>query len=84
MENERMPDTAGTDAPPKRTRRSPTFTSSPDTAPPQLLCPTCHRALEYRQTVVSGVKPMERWDYFDCRTCGVFVYRERTRKLRPA
>jgi hypothetical protein len=67
----------------KRTRRSATFTSTPDIPPPQLLCPTCDTALAYRQTVISGVKPIERWDYFDCRTCGPFVYRERTRKLRP-
>ena len=67
----------------KRTRRSATFTSTPDIPPPQLLCPTCDAALVYRQTVISGVKPIERWDYFDCRTCGAFVYRDRTRKLRP-
>jgi hypothetical protein len=66
----------------KRTRRAATFTSSPATAPPQLLCPTCDRPLVYRQTVISGVKPIERWDYFECRTCGQFVYRDRTRKLR--
>jgi hypothetical protein len=30
----------------------------------------------YRQTVIGGVKPLERWDYFECRTCGEFVYRE--------
>lgn len=66
----------------RRTRRSPMFTSTPDTPPPQLLCPGCDRPLVYRQTVVSGIKPIERWDYFECRTCGSFVYRERTRKLR--
>ena len=66
----------------KRTRRSATFTSTPDIPPPQLLCPTCDTALAYRQTVISGVKPIERWDYFDCQTCGAFVYRDRTRKLR--
>jgi predicted RNA-binding Zn-ribbon protein involved in translation (DUF1610 family) len=49
-----------------------------------LLCPSCDRFLIYRETVISGVKPIERWDYFDCRTCGTFVYRDRTRKLRPA
>ena len=76
------PETGGTEARPKRTRRSPTFTSTPDTPPPQLLCPGCDRLLEYRQTVISGVKPIERWDYFECRTCGEFVYRDRTRKLR--
>jgi hypothetical protein len=66
----------------RRTRRSPTFTSTPATPAPQLLCPGCDRALAYRQTVISGIKPIERWDYFECRTCGSFVYRERTRKLR--
>lgn len=68
--------------PVRRTRRSPTFTSTPATPAPQLLCPGCDRALAYRQTVISGIKPIERWDYFECRTCGSFVYRERTRKLR--
>ena len=70
--------------PTKRPRRSPTFTSSPEVPAPQLLCPSCDRFLIYRETVISGVKPIERWDYFDCRTCGTFVYRDRTRKLRPA
>jgi predicted RNA-binding Zn-ribbon protein involved in translation (DUF1610 family) len=65
-------------------RRVPTFTSTPEPAAPQLLCPSCDTQLQYRQTVISGVKPIERWDYFECRTCGQFVYRERTRKLRPA
>jgi hypothetical protein len=67
----------------KRTRRSPTFTTTPDTPAPQLLCPACDQLLTYRQTVISGIKPIERWDYYECRTCGSFVYRERTRKLRP-
>jgi hypothetical protein len=67
----------------RRTRRTPIFTSTPDVAPPPLLCPNCDAALVYRQTVISGVQPIERWDYFDCRTCGPFVYRDRTRKLRP-
>jgi hypothetical protein len=66
----------------RRTRRSPMFTSTPDTPAPLLHCPGCDRALAYRQTVISGIKPIERWDYFECRTCGSFVYRERTRKLR--
>jgi len=72
------------DAPKKQTRRSAIFTSAPESAPPQLLCPTCDRQLVYRQTVISGVKPIERWDYFDCRRCGGFVYRDRTKKLRPS
>jgi hypothetical protein len=76
-------DTGGPVRPVKRTKRKATFTSTPDVPPPQLLCPNCDAALAYRQTVISGVKPIERWDYFDCRTCGAFIYRDRTRKLRP-
>src|ERR1700730_4059713 len=71
-------------APAKRSQRAAMFTSTPETPPPQLLCPSCDRPLVYRQTVISGVKPIERWDYFECRTCGPFVYRDRTPKLRPA
>ena len=67
----------------KRTRRTAFFTSAPAIPPPKLLCPSCDVALAYRQTVISGVKPIERWDYFDCATCGPFIYRDRTRKLRP-
>ena len=51
----------------KRTRRTAIFTSAPAIPPPKLLCPNCDVALAYRQTVISGVKPIERWDYFDCR-----------------
>jgi len=49
-----------------------------------LTCPKCDGPLSYRETVFSGVKPAERWDFFDCRICGPYVYRERTRSLRPA
>jgi hypothetical protein len=59
-------------------------TSTPEVAPPQLLCPICDHPLVYRHTVIGGVKPIERWDYFSCRACGPFVYRDRTRTLRPA
>jgi hypothetical protein len=76
-------DAGGPVRPVKRAKRKATFTSTPDVPPPQLLCPNCDAALAYRQTVISGVKPIERWDYFDCRTCGPFIYRDRTRKLRP-
>jgi hypothetical protein len=67
---------------PKRTRQLPVFTSMPNSPPPQLLCPNCNGPLAYRQTVIGGIKPVERWDYLECRTCGQFVYRDRTRKLR--
>ncbi len=48
-------------------------TSAPDRPPPPLVCPHCDQRLEYRQTVIGGVKPVERWDYFYCRNCGPFV-----------
>jgi hypothetical protein len=48
-----------------------------------LTCPACDSILLYRQTVISGVKPIERWHYFHCNECGPYVYRERTRTLRP-
>jgi hypothetical protein len=38
----------------------------------------------YRHTVIGGVKPIERWDYFRCEACGPFVYRDRTRTLRSS
>ena len=68
----------------RQTRRAARVTSEPETPAPQLLCPRCDHPLVYRQTVVGGVKPLERWDYFECRTCGQFVYRDRTRRLRRA
>ena len=68
----------------RRGKRSATFTSTPEIDAPALSCPKCNVPLSYKQTVISGVKPIERWDYFDCRACGPFVYRERTRMLRPA
>ena len=58
------------------------FTSTPNPAAPSLHCPRCDSPLIYRQTVLNGIKPLERWDYFDCRRCGPFEYRHRTRKLR--
>jgi len=68
----------------KRGKRSAMFTSTPDVGAPELTCPKCDEPLSYRQTVFSGVKPIERRDYFDCRACGPYVYRQRTRTLRPA
>jgi hypothetical protein len=68
----------------RRTRRVAEVTSTPDIAPPKMLCPECDHPLAYRKTVTGGVKPIERWHYFSCQTCGGFVYRDRTRKLRPA
>jgi hypothetical protein len=64
-------------------RRRATFTTDPDSPAPDLHCPTCDRSLVYRETVVNGVNPPERWDYLECRMCGPFEYRHRTGKLRP-
>jgi hypothetical protein len=79
-----MAETTGSEAPAKRTKRATQFTCTPATPPPQIRCPACDRPLVYRQTVISGVRPLERWDYFVCHTCGEFVYRDRTRKIRRA
>lgn len=68
----------------ERPKRSARVTSTPEIMPPQLSCPSCDRPLVYRQTVIGGIKPVERWDYFECLACGPFVYRDRTRKLRRA
>ena len=51
-------------------------------APPQLRCPSCDEPLTYLETVLSNVKPPERWDQFECRACGRFEFRHRTRQLR--
>jgi predicted RNA-binding Zn-ribbon protein involved in translation (DUF1610 family) len=83
-ENSVEPMNAPPELPTKRTRRTARVTSAPETPAPQLLCPNCDYPLVYRQTVLGGVKPLERWDYFECRTCGPFVYRDRTRQLRSA
>jgi hypothetical protein len=46
------------------------FTSTPDPAARDLVCPRCDRPLLDRQTALNGVHPRERWDYFECRRCG--------------
>ena len=65
-----------------RTEQTALVTSTPDARAPQVFCPVCDRLLVYRQTVIGDVKTRERWDYFECRACGQFVYRDRTRTLR--
>jgi len=58
-------------------------TRNPEVAAPDLRCPSCDRPLTYLHTVIGGVKPPERWDYFECGRCGFFEYRFRTRRVRP-
>ena len=81
--NQDKPETATPIARVRRGKRFAVFTSTPEVSAPSLSCPVCNGVLLYRETVISGVKPIERWDYFRCDTCGPYVYRERTRTLRP-
>jgi len=60
-------------------------TNMPPLAPPELHCPSCDRALIYQHSHVGGVseRHREQWDYYECANgCGMFQYRQRTRKLR--
>ena len=60
-------------------------TASPPKPPPVLSCPSCDRALTYEHSHVGGVSDRhpEQWDYFICPGgCGVFQYRQRTRRVR--
>jgi hypothetical protein len=60
-------------------------TTDPATPPPSIVCPTCDMTLKYVRSHIGGVsaRHQERWDYFECTAgCGMFQYRERTRKLR--
>lgn len=61
-------------------------TATPDILPPPLNCPSCAALLEYDYSIVGGVVTCrEQWDYLTCpRGCGVFQYRPRTRRVRPA
>jgi CheY-like chemotaxis protein len=62
-------------------------TTTPPERPPDLVCPSCDRPLQYQRSHIGGVssRHAEQWDQFVCPTpasCGVFEYRQRTRKLR--
>ena len=60
-------------------------TRNPPQAAPDLLCPACDQPLLYQNSHVGGVTEarLEQWDYYACESgCGVFQYRQRTRKLR--
>jgi hypothetical protein len=67
-----------------RTQLTTRFTSTPEPAAPHQYCPVCDRPLIYRQSVFGGLNPPERWDYYECRWCGPFKYRHRTRLLVAA
>ncbi|HEX3702440.1 MAG TPA: response regulator, partial [Vicinamibacterales bacterium] len=59
-------------------------TVSPPAPPPELVCPSCDRVLNYDHSHVGGVsdRNAEQWDYYDCPTCGTFQHRQLTRRLR--
>jgi CheY-like chemotaxis protein len=60
-------------------------TTTPPSPPPALTCPVCDKPLTYQRSHVGGVSERhpEQWDYYQCLDgCGVFQYRQRTRKLR--
>ena len=59
------------------------FTTEPATPPASIICPMCDRQMTYERTVLNGVNPRERWDWYACPGCRrTFEYRLRTKKLR--
>jgi len=61
-------------------------TTHPPLAPPSLQCPSCDGPLRYVHSHIGGVSARhpEQWDDFLCPSCGMFQYRQRTRRLRQA
>jgi CheY-like chemotaxis protein len=62
-------------------------TTTPPRPPPELWCPSCALRLKYERSHIGGVSDRhpEQWDYYSCAGgCGMFQYRQRTRRLRPA
>jgi len=60
-------------------------TTAPPRQPPDLWCPSCDRLLNYQRSFVGGVSEhqSEQWDEYECPgNCGLFEYRQRTRKVR--
>jgi two-component system chemotaxis response regulator CheY len=72
-------------APPgRRKAQAKAFLRVTTTAPASLRCPSCADPLIYLESHVGGVsaRNAEQWDYFCCKQCGLFQFRQRTRKLR--
>lgn len=59
-------------------------TTAPPIPPPGLTCPACRQPLHYEYSYLGRViaKNTEQWDHFSCASCGIFLYRQRTGKLR--
>jgi CheY-like chemotaxis protein len=81
------PKTATRSAAPRTSRKGyerVTTTTRP-MRPPDLWCPSCDRPLDYQRSFVGGVSQRhpEQWDEYACvAKCGLFEYRQRTRKMR--
>ena len=67
---------------PTRRRTPSVMTSAPVPPAPPLTCPQCLEPLSYRHTVFGGIEESERWDYYECWTCGPFQLRQRTGAVR--
>ena len=67
---------------PTRRRTPSVMTSAPVPPAPPLTCPQCSEPLSYRHTVFGGIEESERWDYYECWTCGPFQLRQRTGAVR--
>jgi len=60
-------------------------TVHPPVAAPPLVCPLCDQPLTYQHSHIGGVSARnpEQWDYYECPGgCGLFQYRQRTRRVR--
>ncbi|HZP47884.1 MAG TPA: response regulator [Vicinamibacterales bacterium] len=59
-------------------------TTTPPLVPPALRCPLCDRAMKYECSHIGGVSARhpEQWDDYNCSTCGMYQYRQRTRRVR--
>lgn len=69
---------------PRGVRAQQDATTVPTLPPPAIRCPQCDAVLKYERSFVGGVRrSTEQWDQFLCpRGCGVFEYRQRTRRIR--
>jgi CheY-like chemotaxis protein len=79
--------TTAEETPPRTKSRSHAryVTTNPSLPPPALRCLECDRPLQYTRSHIGGVsvRETEQWDYYTCPGgCGVFQYRQRTRKIR--
>lgn len=57
----------------------PDAVAGPSVPPPVVFCPTCARPLTFRGTSTRSVAAVdaagERWNQYECRTCGRYEFR---------